>query len=102
MLAIQVAPEENSQVAEWKARGGYSIPVLLVPAAASAEPSGQDYAAKRYGVLGEPTDLLLDAAHKVVFRHMAAKAVALEAEIRDLLGLPPFEGLEQEGSPERR
>ena len=49
-----------------------------------------------------PTDLLLDGARKVVFRHLGASGQALEVEIRELLGLPPFEGLEQAGSPDRR
>jgi hypothetical protein len=99
VLAIQIAPDENSQVAEWKLRGKYTFPVLLVP---PAEQEGQEYASKHYGVWLAPTNLLLDGARKIVFRHGGAAGAALEVEIRELLGLPPFEGLDQVGSPDRR
>ncbi len=94
MVAMQIAPEENVLVAEWKAQGKYTFPVLFVPAATPARPDGWDYAFQHYGVWLAPTDLLLDAARKVLFRHVGATGTALEVEIRDLLGLPPFEGLE--------
>jgi hypothetical protein len=102
MLAIQVAPDENSQVAEWRARGKYSFPVLLLPAAESAEQEEQEYAGRHYGVWLAPTNLLLDAARRIAFRHLGGTGQALEVEIRELLGLPPFEGLEQAGSPDRQ
>ena len=102
MVAIQIDPDQDSQVPEWKLRGRYSFPVLLVPAPKAAEQEGEEYALKHYGVWLAPTNLLLDGARKIVFRHVGAAGTALEVEIRDLLGLPPFEGLEQAGAPERR
>lgn len=102
MVAIQIAPDENSQVAEWKSRGKYTFPVLLLPTAEPAEQEGQEYAGRHYGVRLAPTDLLLDAHRKIAFRHVGAGGPALEVEIRELLGLPPFEDLEQTGSPDRR
>ena len=93
-MAIQIAPDENDQVADWKARGKYTFPVLLVPAAMSDEQKGQGYSFKRFGVWGAPTNLLVNADRKVVFRHAGGIGAALEIEIRDLLGLPPFDGLD--------
>jgi hypothetical protein len=102
MVAIQIDSEENGDVAEWKARGKYSFPVLLVPAPRAAEQKGDEYAAKHYGVWLAPTDLLLDAGRRIAFRHVGGTGPALEVEIRELLGLAPFEGLEPAGSPDRR
>jgi hypothetical protein len=100
MVAIQIHPEQNGQVAEWKKAGNYSFPVLLAPAARRAGQTDVDYAFERYGVWLAPTDLVLDAARKIAFRHVGATRAALEVEIRELLGLPPFEGLEQAGFPD--
>jgi hypothetical protein len=102
MVAIQMDPDENSQVAEWHAKGKYGFPVLLVPPMKANGTLGQDdYASANYAVWLAPTDLLLDAAHKVVFRHVGGAGSAIEVEIRELLGLPPFEGLEPAISPGR-
>jgi hypothetical protein len=102
MVAIQIDPTQNGQVAEWRTQGKYSFPVLLVPAAKPTDPKGQDYTNEHYGVWLAPTDLLPDAARRVVFRHVGGAGAALEVEIRDLLGLPPFDGLERAGVPDRR
>jgi hypothetical protein len=102
MVAIQIDPEQNSQVGEWKTRGKYSFPVLLVPAARPTDSKGHDYANEHYGVWLAPTDLLLDTARRVVFRHVGGTGTALEVEIRDLLGLPPFDGLESADATDRR
>jgi hypothetical protein len=48
-------------------------------------------------VFGAPTNLILNADGKLVFRHLGygtGSAKTMEAEIRELLGLNPFEGLE--------
>lgn len=89
MVAINVTPGQNAQLAQWRARGHYTFPVLLVP--------GPGYASSEYGVGGTPTNLLVDADARVMFRHIGYGVGAeriIEAEIRDLLGLDPFEGIE--------
>jgi len=89
MVAIQVHPEENRLVPAWRAKGKYTFPVVFVPPARS---DGSDtFAASRFDVLGVPTALLLNAERKIVFRHLGGGRVFVEAEIRELLGLPPFE-----------
>jgi hypothetical protein len=102
MVAIQIDPVQNSQVAEWRTRGKYSFPVLLLPPDQTATRRRQDYAFEHYGVWLAPTDLLLDTARRVVFRHVGGTGTALEVESRDLLGMPPFEGLEHADPPGRR
>ncbi len=89
MVAIQIDPGQNNLLPAWRTRGNYTFPVLLMPGA-----DGLEYAHANYGVWAEPTNLLLNRAHKEVFRHVAGAGTALEVEIRELLGLPPFEGLE--------
>jgi hypothetical protein len=97
MVAIQVDPDENNQVTEWHAKGKYTFPVLLAPSTKPSDAEGQDWATAKYGVWLAPTDLLLNAAHNVVFRHVGGTGTAMEVEIREMLGLPPFEGLEAVG-----
>jgi hypothetical protein len=94
MVAIQMSPEQNDQVAEWRAKGRYTFPVLLVPPVKSGTPQSQDYSGGHFGVWLAPTDLLLNGAHKVVFRHVGATGAALEVEIREMLGLPAFDGVQ--------
>jgi hypothetical protein len=48
-------------------------------------------------VFGTPTNLILNADGRLVFRHLGfgeGNEKIMEAEIRDLLGLDPFAGLE--------
>ena len=91
MVAIQTNPQENDQVAAWRAKGNYSFPVLLLPYTPGVDVNQQDYAGTHYGVWLAPVNLLLNQEHKQVFRHVGAVASAIEAEIREMLGLPPFD-----------
>ncbi len=91
MVAIQMDAEQNSRVAEWRAKGNYTFPVVLVPAPKGGGTKERDYAGANYGVWLAPTDLLLNDARKVVFRHVGRGADVLEAEIRELLGVPPLQ-----------
>jgi hypothetical protein len=90
MFAINIAPTQNEQIPKWRARGKYTFPVLVT--------DSMDYARRNFGVLGAPCDMLLNAEGKRVFIHSGypggGKEIAIEAEIRELLGLNPFEGLE--------
>ncbi len=88
MVAINVTPSQDKDLREWRRKGGYTFPVLL---------SEKDFARNTYGVNGAPTNLLLNADHKMVFRHLGfgeGGEKRMEAEIRELLGLDPFEGIE--------
>lgn len=90
MVAIQMDPDQNGRVAEWRTKGKYTFPVLLVPPPKGGLAKERDYAGAHYDVWLAPTDLLLDSTHKVIFRHVGSGAAVLEPEIRELLGLPPF------------
>ncbi len=87
MVAINTHPAQDGMLQEWLVKGGYTFPVLLS--------GSSDFAAKTYGVLGAPTNFILNSEGKMVFRHLgyssAEEAPNLEAEIRELLGLNPFE-----------
>lgn len=51
-----------------------------------------------------PTNLILDAEGKMVFRHVgfgAGGEKTMEAEIRDLLGLDPFQGIDTNSTKPR-
>jgi hypothetical protein len=91
MVAIQVHPDQNSLVSAWRASGHYTFPVVFVPQAAPGTPESADYSRAQFGVAGTPSNLLVDAKRKVVFRHLGGAVSVVEAEIRELLGLDPFE-----------
>ena len=88
MVAINVNPNQDSQIPEWRAKNKYTFPILL---------SGtSDFTRVNYGVSGTPTNLILDADAKMVFRHLGygrGNEKTMEAEIRELLGLNPFDGI---------
>ena len=89
MIAINVVPEQDKDVPEWRKKGGYTFPMLL---------SGSGFAESTYGVRGEPTNFLLDADHRLVFRHLgygSGGEKQIEAEVRELLGLDPFEPIDK-------
>jgi hypothetical protein len=86
VIAVQMTPEQDGLVPEWRAKGKYSLPVVLVPVA----PEGHEgFTSTRFGVIGAPINLLLDANRRILFRHLASSLGVLENEIRFLLGLPP-------------
>jgi len=89
MVAMNVNPEQNGELAEWRQKGKYTFPVVLA--------DNDDFARDKYGVLGTPTNLLLDGDGKAVFRllgYTTGGEQVMEAQVRELLGLDPFEGLE--------
>ncbi len=84
MVAINVVPEQDKDVPAWRTKGGYTFPVLL---------SESGFAETNFGVHVQPTNFLLDADRRLVFRHLgygAGGEKQIEAEIRELLGLDPF------------
>jgi hypothetical protein len=86
VVAVQMTPEQDELVPEWRARGKYSLPIVLVPTAAGGH---EGFTSTRFGVIGAPANLLLDANRRVVFRHLGSSLGVLENEIRFLLGLSP-------------
>jgi hypothetical protein len=89
MVALNVNPDEDNQLPEWRAKGNYTFPIVLS--------SDREFARSAYGVNGTPTNIILNADGKMVFRQMGygtGGERTLEAEIRELLGLDPFTGLE--------
>jgi hypothetical protein len=91
MVAIQIHPDQNDLVAAWRTNGKYTFPVLFVPSVTRGAPTSQDFQRIHYGVIGTPTNLLVNADRKIVFRHMGGIKTVMETEIRELLGLKPFE-----------
>ena len=89
MVAINTSPSQDGQIDAWRRMGKYTFPIVLSP--------NQEFARVTYDVAGAPTNFLLDSEGKLVFRHLGYGAGAekgMEAEIRELLGLDPFEALE--------
>lgn len=62
------------------------MPVVLVPKALDGY---EGIVSTKFGVIGAPTNLLLDSNRRVVFRHLGGALGVLENEIRFLLGLAP-------------
>jgi len=94
MVAPNTIPDQSQQLPGWRAKGRYTFPIVLA--------SDEEYARTAYGVHAEPTTLILDADGRMVFRHLGyatGEEMTLETEIRELLGLDPFAGIEPEKSP---
>jgi len=90
MIALNTISQQNEMLAGWKAKGKYTFPIVVT--------ADKDFFSKnQYGVRGTPTSFLLNGDGKVVFRHigyLAGGEKTMEAEVRELLGLDPFEGQE--------
>jgi hypothetical protein len=89
MVAINTTPSEEGQLAAWRDKGKYTFPIVLS--------RGGGFVKTTYGVLMTPTNVLLNSDGREAFRNLgggAGAASIVEAEIRELLGLKPFEGLE--------
>ena len=85
MVAINTTPAQDKDLPDWRAKGRYTFPIALSPE--------RDFARTTYGVTGAPTNMILNAGGKMVFRHLgygAGGEKTIEAEIRELLGLDPF------------
>jgi glutathione peroxidase-family protein len=90
LIAFNMLAQQNEMLPEWKAKGKYTFPIFVT--------DDKDYfATNPFDVRGTPTSFLLDADGKIIFRHVGYSSGAekiMEAEIRELLGLDPFEGQE--------
>ncbi len=85
-MAVNVTPNQDNDLSEWRRKGGYTFPIAL---------STEDFAQTNYAVVSEPTYLLLNSDHRMVARHDGGwSAGEMESEIRETLGLDPFEGIE--------
>lgn len=79
MLWINVIPDEEKLIAEWRTKHGYTIPVVL----------GGRGVANDYKLVMTPTHFLLDAQGGVLSKHAGYKAgdeQGLETEIQQALG----------------
>lgn len=85
MVAINTVPDQNDKILAWRAKGHYTFTILVA--------DSEDYARVNYGVTGTPTNLILNADGKMVFRHVGFGTRGeeyIEDEIRELLGLNRF------------
>jgi hypothetical protein len=97
MVAININPDQNSEIPAWRTKGKYTFPVLVTETS--------DYARVNYGVPGTPTNLILNSEGKMVFRHLGygpGNEKTMEVEIRELLGLKPLEGIEPDKPAEKK
>ena len=77
---INVVPEQEPLISQWRTRHGYTVPILL----------GGRSLQKDYSLTMTPTHYLLDASGKVVSRQVGYKRgelTALERRIREALGV---------------
>jgi hypothetical protein len=88
LIAFNMVTQQNEMLPEWKAKGKYTFPIVVT--------DEKDYfTTNPFDVRGTPTSFLLGADGKIIFRHVGYSSGAekiMEAEIRELLGLDPFEG----------
>ena len=97
MIAFNMVSQQNEMLPEWKAKGKYTFPIIVT--------DENDYwATNPFGVRGTPANFLLGADGKILFRHGYSPdgEKMMEAEIRELLGLDPFEGLETESAAKNK
>ena len=88
LVSVNLLPDQNELIADWKKKGGYEHPILVTETT--------DYLVKTLGLRfpgGMPANFLVDAGGKVHFRHIGyqpGEEEILEAQVRELLGLAPF------------
>lgn len=79
---INVLPDEDRLIADWRTKHGYTVPILLGGRSAQGD----------YKLTMTPTHYLLDSQGKVLSKHAGYKAgdeKALEAEIRQAVAAAP-------------
>jgi hypothetical protein len=86
LVAIKYDNAENSLLAEWHYANQSAFSVL------KTEKTGNTCSASSF--VSFPASLVLNADGKIIFRHMGYQPATMEVEIRELLGLNPFEDLE--------
>jgi peroxiredoxin len=77
---INVVPDEERLIADWRARGGFTVPVLLGGRSVQSD----------YKLVMTPTHYLLDSEGRVLSRHAGytpGDEKGLEQEIQHALGL---------------
>jgi cytochrome c biogenesis protein CcmG/thiol:disulfide interchange protein DsbE len=82
VIWINVVPEQEELIPEWRARHGFTVPILL----------GDRSVQKNYALTMTPTHYLLDSGGRVLARHAGFKRgehEKLERRIREALSLNP-------------
>ncbi len=88
LVSVNLLPDQDGMIPDWKERGGYRHPILVT--------ESTDYLVKTFGLQfpgGMPVNFLVDADGKVHFKHTGyskGEEAAIESQVRELLGLPPF------------
>lgn len=89
MVSINTVETQNERIPEWREKNKFTFPILV-----GAQP---DWLRQNYEYQVSPTNLLVNSEDKVLFRHLGygpGREKIIEAEIREMLGLDPFEVLE--------
>lgn len=97
MVAINTIDFQKDLIPEWKAQKKFTFPTLVG--------ATDEFLRETYNHQGNPTNMLVNANGKVLFKHVGYDAggeKVIEAEIRELLGLEPFEAAPVETGREEK
>ena len=86
MVAINTVDFQKDMIPAWKAKNKFTFPILVG--------ATESFLKESYNQQGSPTNMLVNADGKILFRHVGYEAggeKVIEAEIREILGLEPFE-----------
>lgn len=86
MVSINTVAHGAEMIPTWRAEKKFTFPILVGATREFLE---------QYDYRGSPTNFLINAQGKVLFKHLGygpGGEKVMEAEIRDMLGLDPFEG----------
>jgi hypothetical protein len=97
MVAINTIDFQKDMIPEWKAKNKFTFPILVG--------ATETFLKENYNHQGNPTNMLVNVDGKILFRHVGYDAGAekvIEAEIREMLGLEPFEAAPVETGQEEK
>lgn len=97
MVSINTVESQNELIPEWKSEKGFTFPILVG--------ATRQFLVENYDYQGSPTNFLLNQDGRVVFKHVGygpGGEKVMEAEIRELLGLDPFQGVDAEEKSDSR
>ena len=100
MVSVNTNESQADQIPAWREKNNFTFTILVG--------MSRDELTAKYHHKGSPTNFLIDAEGRVHFKHLGfgpGGEKAMEAEIRDMLGLDPFAGIdltEEDQAADRR
>ena len=86
MVAVNTIDYQKDMIPDWRNKNKFTFPILVG--------ATDTFLKESYNHQGNPTNMLVNADGRVLFKHVGYEGggeKVIEAEIREMLGLEPFE-----------